>query len=71
MYYSEKNALTSSFYDDMREEPRRSFLEDHGIRYDFFGPSENGLGVFEPVSSPYLSLRIQGGGISIYEVVNP
>jgi uncharacterized membrane protein len=64
-----KDTMLSRFFGAGDDIFRRQLLEDYGVDYVFYGPSERALGSFSPAAVPYLRLVYDNGPVQIYQVL--
>jgi hypothetical protein len=67
--YAEKDAAVARFFDaDTSDEERVSLLEEYGVAYLFYGPTEQAMGTFDPDHSGYLVKQFCHDGVCVYAV---
>jgi hypothetical protein len=64
-----KDALLRRFFGAGDDAFRRRLLEDYGIAYLFYGPTERALGDFSPGATAYLQPVYDNGPVQIYRVL--
>ncbi len=65
----EKKALVARFYDATTGDGwRRRLLDEYGVDYVFWGPTERALGAFEPQRASYLAPAYRVGDYAVFEV---
>ena len=68
----EKRRATARFFAAATsDDERRGLLAQYGIAYVFYGPSERGLGDFDPAQAGYLTQVYTNRNVSIYRVTPP
>jgi hypothetical protein len=66
----QKKALVARFFRDSTDDAwRRQLLGEYGVDYVLWGPSERGLGGFEPGGAGYLRPVYEQGGYLVFEVI--
>jgi hypothetical protein len=72
MDYAEKDAAVARFFDaGTSEEERIALLEEYGVAYLFYGPTERAMGAFDPDGRQYLARRFSHDGVRVYAVTMP
>jgi hypothetical protein len=64
-----KDVLLRRFFGAGDDTFRRQLLEDYGITYVFYGPTERALGDFSPGAAAYLRPVYDNGPVQVYRVL--
>lgn len=70
-FVAQKEAVAKHFFTGTTSHAERQrLLDQYHLTYFFYGPTEQGLGDFEPDLAPYLQPVFRQGNVTIYEVIN-
>jgi hypothetical protein len=68
-FFDQKKSDVTVFFDGGTPDAKRQdILERYSVDYLFYGPTEQAMGDFDPMSVPYLKPSFSTAGVTVYQV---